>query len=143
MWELYRNIIQDHPKVTLSEERRLISKAQKGSKKSKDEIVLRHIDFLIFRIHRRVFPELIRRFGEDLLAEIIPVVYKKIESYDPYYRDKQGNLKPVKFVSYIWKRIDGFIIDYLKNEMKKSAVLTSLSNFNQVEPYIIPSKRNF
>ena len=78
-----------------------------------------------------------------MLEEIIAVVYKKIESYDPYYRDKQGNLKPVKFVSYIWKRIDGFIIDYLKNEMKKSAVLTSLSNFNQVETHILPSRRNF
>jgi len=77
-----------------------------------------------------------------LLEEIIPVVYKKIESYDPYYRAKQGNLKPVKFVSYIWKRIDGFIIDYLKSEMKKSAVLTSLSNFNQVETYILPSRKN-
>jgi len=143
MWESYRNVIQDYPKVPLSEERRLISKAQKGSKKSKDEIVLRHIGFLIFRIHQRAFPELIKRFGEDLLEEIIAVVYKKIESYDPYYRDKQGNLKPVKFVSYIWKRIDGFIIDYLKNEMKKSAVLTSLSNFNQVETHILPSRRNF
>jgi DNA-directed RNA polymerase specialized sigma subunit len=143
MWESYRDVIQNYPKIPLSEERCLISKAQKGSKKSKDEIVLRHIGFLIFRIHQRVFPELIKRFGEDLLEEIIPVVYKKIESYNPYYRDKQGNPKPVKFVSYIWKRIDGFIIDYLKNEMKKSAILTSLSNFNQVETYILPSRRNF
>jgi len=130
MWKLYRNIIQDYPKITLSEERCLISKAQKGSKKSRDEIVLRHIGFLIFRIHRRVFPELIKRFGEDLLEEVIPVVYKKIESYDPYYRDKQGNLKPVKFVSYIWKRIDGFIIDYLKKEMNEAAILKSLKYFN-------------
>jgi len=130
MWKLYRNIIQDYPKITLSEERCLISKAQKGSKKSRDEIVLRHIGFLIFRIHRRVFPELIKRLGEDLLEEVIPVVYKKIESYDPYYRDKQGNLKPVKFVSYIWKRIDRFIIDYLKKEMNEAAILKSLKYFN-------------
>ena len=130
MWKLYRNIIQNYPKIPLSEERFLISKAQKGSKKSKDEIVLRHIGFLIFRIHRKVFPELLQRFGEDLLEEVIPVVYKKIESYDPYYRDKQGNLKPVKFVSYIWKRIDGFIIDYLKKEMKEAVILRSLKDFN-------------
>ena len=122
MWESYRDIIQSYPKISLSEERRLISKAQKGSKKSKDEIVLRHIGFLIFRIHRRVFPHLIRRFGEDLLAEAILIIYQKIESYNLDYRDKQGNPNPVKFVSYIWKRIDGFIVDYLKKEINKPTV---------------------
>ena len=35
------------------------------------------------------------------------------------YRDKHGNLKPVKFASYIWKRIDGFILDSLKKEIKR------------------------
>ena len=35
---------------------------------------------------------------------------------DLNYRDKKGNPNPVKFVSYIWKRIDGFIIDSLKRE---------------------------
>ena len=122
MWESYKGIVWSYPKISLSEERRLISKAQKGSKKSKDEIVLRHIGFLIFRIHRRVFPELLRRFGEDLLEEAILIVYKKVDSYDLYYRDKQGNPNPVKFVSYIWKRIDGFVIDYLRKEMNEPTV---------------------
>jgi len=85
MWKSYRSIVWSYPKISLSEERRLISKAQKGSKKSKDEIVLRHIGFLIFRIHRRVFPHLIRRFGEDLLAETILIIYQKIESYNLDY----------------------------------------------------------
>jgi len=102
MWKSYRNIIQNYPRVPLSEERRLISKAQKGSKKSKNEIVLRHIGFLIFRIHRRVLPYLIQRFGEDLLEEAIVVIYKKIESYNLYHRDKQENTHPVKFVSSIF-----------------------------------------
>ena len=118
MWKAYRHIIRRYPKISLSEERRLIQKAQNGSKKSKDELVLRHISFLIFRINKVVFPEFIRRFGEDLLEEAILIVYNKIESYDLDYRDKHGNLKPVRFVSYIWKRIDGFIIDYLREEMK-------------------------
>ena len=122
MWKFYSGIVWSYPKISLSEERRLISKAQKGSKKSKDEIVLRHIGFLIFRIHRRVFPHLIRRFGEDLLEETILIIYKKIESYNLDYRDKQGNPRPVKFVSYIWKRIDGFIVDYLKKELNKPTV---------------------
>lgn len=116
MWKSYSEIVRRYPKVSLSEERRLISEAQKGSKKSKDELVLRHIGFLIFRIHKRVFPALIHRFGEDLLEEAILIVYKKIESYNLNYRDKQGNFNPVKFVSYIWKRIDGFIIDSLKKK---------------------------
>ena len=120
MWKSYRNIIRQYPELSLSEERHLISKAQKGSKKSKDEIILRHIGFLIFRIHKIVFPALIRRFGEDLLEEAILITYKKIKTYNLNYCDKKGNPNPVKFVSYIWKRIDGFIIDFLKKELKTS-----------------------
>ncbi|MDD5108174.1 MAG: hypothetical protein PHC29_01505 [Candidatus Omnitrophica bacterium] len=98
----------------------MILKAQKGSKKSKDELVLSHVSFLIFRIHKIAFPSLVRSFGEDLLAEAILIVYKKIESYDLNYCDKHGNPNPVKFTSYIWKRIDGFIIDALKKELSES-----------------------
>ena len=120
MWESYSAIIRQYKKLPLSEERSLISKAQKGSKKSKDELVLRHVGFLIFRIHKVVFPSLVVRFGEYLLAEAILIAYKKIESYDLNYRNKQGSLNPVKFSSYIWKRIDGFIIDSLKEEPGES-----------------------
>ena len=122
MWESYNDIIRSYQKISLSEERCLISKAQKGSKKSKDKLVLRHISFLIFRIRQKVFPHLIRRFGEDLLAETILILYKKVDSYDLCYCDKQGNPNPVKFVSYIWKRIDGFIVDYLRKELNKPTV---------------------
>ena len=116
MWESYSHIKRCYPKITLSEERQLILKAQKGSKKAKDELVLRHVSFLVFRIHKVAFPDLIKRFGEDLLGEAILITYKKIDSYNLNYRDAKGNLKPVKFVSYIWKRIDGFIIDSLREE---------------------------
>lgn len=129
MWEAYSNIIQRYPKISLSEERCLILKAQKGSKKSKDEIVLRHIGFLMFRIRRVVFPEMIQRFGEDLLTEAILVVYKKVETYKLDYRNKKGGLHPVKFISYIWKRIDGFIIDYLKEEMKEPVSSEDLERY--------------
>ena len=133
MWKTYSDIVQRYPKIPLSEERRLISEAQKGSKKSKDELVLRHISFLIFRIHKVVFSEFIQRFGEDLLEETILIVYNKIESYDLDYRDKHGNLKPVRFISYIWKRIDGFIIDYLKKEMKSRALYKDIMDLTQTE----------
>ena len=95
MWESYSHVIRRYPKITLSEERSLILEAQKGSKKSKDELVLRHVSFLIFRIHKVAFPDLIKRFGEDLLGEAILITYKKIDSYDLSYRDVQGNPKPV------------------------------------------------
>ena len=120
MWESYRDIVRRYPKIPLSEERRLISKAQKGSKKSKNELVLRHIDFLIFRIHRVAFPFFVYRFGDDLLEEAILIVYKKIGSYNLNYCDKKGNPHPVKLASYIWKRIDGFIIDSLRKELSES-----------------------
>lgn len=120
MWESYRTILRRYRKISLSEERRLIQKAQNGSKKSKDELVLRHISFLIFRIHKVAFPALISSFGEDLLEEAILIVYNKIQTYDLNYRDKKGNPRSVKFVSYIWKRIDGFIIDSLKREVSTS-----------------------
>ncbi|MFA6358014.1 MAG: hypothetical protein WCY09_05045 [Candidatus Omnitrophota bacterium] len=67
-----------------------------------------------------MFPALNHRFGEDLLAEATLIVYNKIESYDLNYRDNKGNPKPVKFISYIWKRIDGFIINSLKKELGAS-----------------------
>ena len=130
MWETYHSIVWRYPKIPLPEERRLISEAQKGSKKSKDELVFRHVGFLIFRIHRIVFPNLIQRFGEDLLEEAILIVYNKIESYDLDYRDKQGNPNPVKFISYIWKRIDGFIIDSLKKELTGSNFYNTYNEYN-------------
>ena len=130
MWEVYHGIVRRYPKIPLPEERRLVLEAQKGSKKSKDELVLRHIGFLIFRIHKRVFPYLIQRFGEDLLEETILITYKKIESYNLDYRDKQGNPNPVKFVSYIWKRIDGFIIDSLKKELTGSNFYNTYNEYN-------------
>ena len=133
MWNTYKSIIHRYPRISLDEERRLIQKAQKGSKKSKNELVLRHISFLIFRIHKVVFPELIQRFGEDLLEEAILIVYNKTKSYDLDYRDKHGNLKPVRFISYIWKRIDGFIIDYLREEMKSRALYKDIMDLTQTE----------
>lgn len=117
MYKSYSHIIRRYSKISLKEERRLILKAQRGSRKSKDELVLRHIGFLIFRIHKVAFPEMVRRFGEDLLAESILITCKKIKTYDLNYCDKHGNSKQVKFVSYIWKRIDGFILDSLKKEI--------------------------
>lgn len=116
MWDLINTHTLQYDKISLLEERNLISKAQKGSTKSKDELLLRHIKFLIFRIYRIVFPEFIQRFGKDLISEGVLILHAKIHDYDLAYCNKRGELTPVRFRSYIWKRIDGFIIDYLKKE---------------------------
>ena len=131
MWKLYRSTIAKYPKIPLSEERRLIALAKRGSKKSAEEIVLRHIGFVIFRLHKRIFPEYLKRFGEELLSESILILYQKIKTYNLDYCDKRGNPKPVKFVSYIWKRVDGFLIDSVRKELQREKQPTGIGLRNQ------------
>ena len=120
MFEIYRHIIHKYPKLSLYQERRLIKQAQGRSKAKKDELVLRHVGFVIFRIYKITFPTYRTRFGEDILSQAILILYDKVNSYDLRYKDKHGNSKPVRFSSYIWKRVDGFIIDYLKKEISRA-----------------------
>ena len=114
----YLHTLPKFPRISLLEERRLIAKAKKGSKKEIEELVLRHIGFVIFRIYKKTFPIYIERFGEEILSDATFILYEKIKTYNLRYRDKDGNFKPVRFSSYIWKRIDGFILDSLKEEQK-------------------------
>ncbi|MEI7998642.1 MAG: hypothetical protein WCH62_03965 [Candidatus Omnitrophota bacterium] len=90
-----------------------------------EELVLRHMGFVIFRIYKKVFPTYIDRFGEDILTEATLILYDKIKTYNLRYRDKAGNFKPVRFSSYVWKRIDGFILDFLKKELERERRQTS------------------
>ncbi len=117
MWKAYRDIICKYSKISLREERRLIRLAKKGSKQAADELVLRHIGFVIFRINKRAFPAYARRFGEDILSQAIVLMYARSQSYNLRYYDKSGIFKPVRFVSYIWKFIDGLILASLKKEL--------------------------
>ena len=119
MWGINYRRLPKRPPLSLTEERRLIAKAKRGHKAETDELVLRHVGFIIFRIHKKAFPAHIARFGEDILAEAVFILYDKIKTYNLRYRDKNGALKPVRFSSYIWKRIDGFILDFLKEEMSR------------------------
>ena len=114
MLDQYRLTLPKYLRITLIEERRLIAKAKKGSKDEIEELVLRHTTFVIHRIYKKVFPSYIERFGEELLSEATFILYNKIKTYNLRYRDKEGNFKPVRFTTYIWKRIDGFILDFLK-----------------------------
>ena len=119
MWEMYRHIAFKYPKISLEEERQLIAQAKKDSKEKAEEIVLRHVGFVIHRIYKKAFPSYLPRYGEDILSDVIFILYDKIKTYDLEYKDRQGNLKPVRFSSYIWKRIDGFIVDSLKKESQR------------------------
>lgn len=118
MWKTYRDIIRKYPRLSLQEERRLIREAKRGGKAQAQELVLRHIGFVIFRIHKRAFPAYASRFGEDILSQAIVVLYERVQSYNLRYYDKSGNFKPVRFVSYIWKFIDGLILASLKKELR-------------------------
>ena len=119
MLEKYSQSIPKYPRLTLQEERRLISKAKKGSLKELEELVGRHLSFILLRIHKKAFPSYIDRFGEDIFSEAVFILYEKIKTYNLRYRDKKGNLRPVRFSSYVWKRIDGFILDSLKKEIER------------------------
>ena len=131
MFETYRHLKHKYPKISLYQERRLIKQAQGRSKAKKNELVERHIWFIIFRINKVAFSPYPTRFGEDILSQAIFILYDKIKTYDLRYKDKYGNPKRVRFSSYIWKRIDGFIIDYISDECgKKKGLLETQYIFN-------------
>ena len=96
----------------------MIAAAQAGRKAARDELVLRHIGFLMWRLRTKVFRRHLERHGDDLLSAAILTLYQKIPTYNLNYRDRGGVLKPVRFISYVWKRIDGLAIDYLTRESR-------------------------
>lgn len=126
MFETYRKAIPEYQKLSLGEERRLIAQAKRHCKGKADELILRHISFAIFRIHKIIFPIYKDRFSEDILSQLVFILYDKIQSYNLRHKDRKGNPRPVRFSSYVWKRIDGFILDYLKKELKRERLQQSL-----------------
>lgn len=126
MWGINYRSLPKRPILSLEEERQLIAKAKRGYKAETEELILRHVNFIIFRLRKKVFPAYVARFGEEILADAVFILYDKIKTYDLGYRDKNGDLKPVKFSSYIWKRIDGFILDFLKKELSRERCQVSL-----------------
>ena len=79
---------------------------------------MRHLGFVAFRVRRRVYPSLLRRYGEDIFSAAIPILFKQVNTYDLRYRDAERRRRAVRFASYIWKRIDGFVIDSIRNEVR-------------------------
>ncbi len=116
MWKAYSSL-RKYTKLSLKEERSLIRHAKK-QKAQADELVLRHVSFVTFRIYKRAFPKYVQRFGEDILSQAIPILDQKIKTYNLRYYDRDGNFKPVRFKSYLWKAIDGHILASLKKELE-------------------------
>ncbi len=56
LWGINYHSLPKHPSLSLTEERRLIAKAKRGYKAETEDLVLRHIGFIIFRIHKKAFP---------------------------------------------------------------------------------------
>jgi len=131
MYRQYAGLVE-FPIISLSQERHLIALAKKGHKKATDELILRHISFISFRINKKVFSDYRERFGNDILSEAVFILYDKIGTYNLNYKDKQGNFKPVRFTSYIWKRVDGFILDFLKEvrTREKKQIAMNSENFS-------------
>jgi len=71
MGETYRQIAFKYPKISLEEERQLIAQAKGNSKEKAEEVVLRHVGFIIYRIQKMAFPSYMTRFGEDILFEAV------------------------------------------------------------------------
>jgi hypothetical protein len=72
----------------------------------------------MWRLRRKVFRGHLERFGEDLPVAVTLALYAKMATYNLNYRDRAGNLKPVRFGSHIWKRIDGMALDYIERERR-------------------------
>ena len=83
---------------------------------------MRHVGFVMYRLREIVYPSVLWRLGDDILADAVLMLYEKVKTYDLRYRDREGRRKPVRFVSYVWKRVDGFIIDALNREHRYVAV---------------------
>jgi len=53
VWTRYREIARRYDRLPLRQERRSIAKAQRGSTKSAEEIVMRHVGFVMYRAETR------------------------------------------------------------------------------------------
>ena len=71
MWDMYRRTAVKYSRISLDEERQLIAKAKGSSKEKREELVLRHVGFVIRRLHKKAFPSYLARYGEDIFSEAI------------------------------------------------------------------------
>jgi hypothetical protein len=119
MFEQYRQIIRQYPKLTLQNERRLIRLAKRGDLSAQQTLLLHQIGFFIFRIRTVIYPAVVREYGEDILQECLLWTPKKIRSYNLRYKNRDGIFQPVLLRSYIWKGVMGVMFQYVRKNRKE------------------------
>jgi len=117
MFEQYRQIIRQYPKLPLQNERRLIRLAKRGDLSAQQTLLLHQIGFFIFRIRTVLYPAVVREYGEDILQECLLWTPKKIRSYNLRYKNKDGIFQPVLLRSYIWKSVMGVMFQYIRKNV--------------------------
>lgn len=98
----------------------MIALAKKGNGAAKEELILNHIGYFLFRINTVLYPKLVKQYGEDILQECLLLASEKIYKYNLRYKNKQGKRQNVYFRSYIWKAVTGVIIRSIKAKREKS-----------------------
>jgi hypothetical protein len=119
MFEQYRQIIRQYPKLTLQNERRLIRLAKRGDLSAQQTLLLHQIGFFVFRIRTVLNPAVVREYGEDILQECLLWTPKKIRSYNLRYKNRDGIFQPVLLRSYIWKGVMGVMFQYVRKNRKE------------------------
>ena len=124
--QVYQTAVAKYKNLSRQEERQLIKLAQAGDEKAFEELILGHIGFFQFRIKTILFPNLAKRYGDDILQECLLLATKKVRTFDLCYRNKKGRLKPVYFRTYLWKAVTGLILQFIK-KYKNEIMFSDLS----------------
>jgi hypothetical protein len=119
MFEHYKQVIKQYPKLPLLDERRLIRFAKRGNSSAQQTLLLHQIGYFIFRIRTILYPSVVREYGEDILQECLLWTPNKVRSYNLRYRNVKGVFQPVQFRSYIWKGITGVILQYVRKNRRE------------------------
>jgi hypothetical protein len=120
MFEQYKQVIKQYPKLSLHDERKLIRLAKRGNSSAQQTLLLHQIGFFIYRIRTILYPSVVRECGEDILQECLLWTPNKIRSYNLRYRNMKGVFQPVQLRSYIWKGVMGVIFQYVRKNRRES-----------------------
>ncbi len=115
MFESYQKIMNQHKKLPLKQERKLIHLAQQGVVEAQNKLLCHLIGFFVIRVKTTAFPSFFLRYGEDIIQDCVIMAVEKIKTYNLEYKNKFGELQPLHFSTYIWKSVTGLIYSYKKH----------------------------
>jgi len=114
MFESYQKIMNQHNKLPLRQERKLIHLAQRGVVEAQNKLLRHLIGFFVIRVRTTAFPSFSLLYGEDIIQDCVIMAAEKIKTYNLEYKNKYGELQPLHFSTYIWKSVTGLIYSYRK-----------------------------